>query len=352
MIYKIFNNVFFTKGFNRTSIYDSLNSNIHFLPNNEYDALAKNNFLIDSIEKNELFDFLFERNLLFEYEDALQSNFPEMNRDIDIPYKIIGCIIFLTDRTSNDLQILNSSINNGSIPQFNFIFTKDTTLESLEKLNDFLCQNEADTIEITFFDDFIYFEQFLLLIKENRKIFIFNNYSEKTIEDPSTHKNRFDNDLGIKNLKISTDLLTYFESSGFNVYYNRKIFIDKDSNIKKALNSDKTYGVLCDFDTAPLVDVINHSDFQEFWKIKKDDTLVCMDCEFKRICVDNRIPENSDSNLWYYNTECDYNPFISKWNDEDGYLSLEESGVSFENNAILANENLLGEINDRLWNVD
>jgi hypothetical protein len=77
-----------------------------------------------------------------------------------------------------------------------------------------------------------------------------------------------------------------------------------------------------------------------------------MDCEFRRICVDNRHPIYFAQNLWYFKNECEYNPFISKWTDEEGYLTLEMSGVIFDEKKIEINKNKLNINNYRLWNID
>jgi len=45
------------------------------------------------------------------------------------------------------------------------------------------------------------------------------------------------------------------------------------------------------------------------------------------MCVDSRVPLKGDGE-WYHETECRYNPFISKWDDEPGYLNLSDSGIT------------------------
>lgn len=60
----------------------------------------------------------------------------------------------------------------------------------------------------------------------------------------------------------------------------------------------------------------------------KDQIEVCSDCEFRRICIDFRVPQKrADGSLWF-RIECDYNPYIGKWKGEPGYLSLGECGLS------------------------
>ena len=59
----------------------------------------------------------------------------------------------------------------------------------------------------------------------------------------------------------------------------------------------------------------------------KDDILICQVCEFRYMCNDCRIPQKNLDGEWFYKDECTYNPFISKWNHEAGFVSLADSGV-------------------------
>jgi hypothetical protein len=67
----------------------------------------------------------------------------------------------------------------------------------------------------------------------------------------------------------------------------------------------------------------NLSSFK-LWAVKKDLIENCRECEFRQVCVDDRIPEQSINGYWKYDSECNYNPYIAKWKDEDGYISVEE----------------------------
>jgi hypothetical protein len=64
--------------------------------------------------------------------------------------------------------------------------------------------------------------------------------------------------------------------------------------------------------------------FTKFWNIKKDNTEICKDCEFRYMCVDDRIPIQISETDYKYSTECGYNPYIGKWQDEKEWISVEQ----------------------------
>lgn len=50
-----------------------------------------------------------------------------------------------------------------------------------------------------------------------------------------------------------------------------------------------------------------------------------------------------------FNTECNYNPYIAKWQGEDGYLSLKDSGIQISKDGTAINNKLLNKINSNLY---
>jgi radical SAM protein with 4Fe4S-binding SPASM domain len=75
---------------------------------------------------------------------------------------------------------------------------------------------------------------------------------------------------------------------------------------------------------AELKQLSTDKEFTKLWNIKKDDTKVCKDCEYRYMCVDDRIPIKISETEYKYSTECGYNPYIAKWQDEEGWISVEQ----------------------------
>ena len=80
-----------------------------------------------------------------------------------------------------------------------------------------------------------------------------------------------------------------------------------------------------------LNEIITSNEFQKFWNVHKDVCDVCKDCEFKYMCVDNRIPQKKNEKEWFHTTECNYNPYIAKWKEEKGYITIKELGSTSNN---------------------
>ena len=91
----------------------------------------------------------------------------------------------------------------------------------------------------------------------------------------------------------------------------------------------------------------DNNDYNKIWFISKDYINVCKDCEFRYSCTDSRIPMNIN-NEWFYESECNYNPYISKWSNEIGYISLSDIG-KFNGFIFYPDKNVITKINKELW---
>src|SRR5699024_2396040 len=94
-------------------------------------------------------------------------------------------------------------------------------------------------------------------------------------------------------------------------------------NINKLLKND-------------FLEIINSKQFRYLWNKKKENTLVCKECEFRFMCVDPREPRMNEKGEWFHENECTYNPYISKWGNEDGFKSLAECGVKITRKGVFS----------------
>ena len=101
----------------------------------------------------------------------------------------------------------------------------------------------------------------------------------------------------------------YIEALSHNLFFNRKIHIDNQDNVKHYFNEKKIYG---NIQRNHIKKVITSNKFQELWNITKDQIDVCRDCEFRYICPDNRIPIKKN-NFYQHETACNYNPQTTIW---------------------------------------
>ncbi|PCI97575.1 MAG: hypothetical protein COB15_07665 [Flavobacteriales bacterium] len=149
---------------------------------------------------------------------------------------------------------------------------------------------------------------------------------------------------------LKTELNLYVESLHRHTYFNKNIFINSNEEIKNAFESEKSYGTISELkDFSGILDIVKDVNFQKYWRVNKGKCDVCKDCEFQNICIDDRLPYQRKDGSWYHKKECVYNPYISKWEKEEGYLSLEEVGIFSGHNGYKRDNGKIASINDALW---
>ena len=151
-----------------------------------------------------------------------------------------------------------------------------------------------------------------------------------------------------RNLTISIEHFT--ESQKHNTYFNRKLYIGQKGEIKNAPECEISFDFIQDIKTVEeLKEIISLPDFQRYWFVKKDNCDVCKDCEFRYICIDNRLPKYKSSGTWYFEKECNYNPYIGMWKEDIGYKTLQECGVVSTNESFSLDKNKIAQINKEIW---
>jgi hypothetical protein len=212
-------------------------------------------------------------------------------------------IDFENEATIKDLKVLFSIINNYNIH------------EALLLLN---------------YSDELYSDDFAdIVLSSNRfkSIIIFNSPFTKNLENhiyyyPSDR--RIPNYEKNKNEFIPTNQL-YIESLKYHSYFNRKLFIGSNGELKNGPECEDRFGYIQDYSSfSELKKVIENPCFQKYWNAKKDDSIICRDCEYRYMCVDNRLPYLNMNKVWYHKIECNYNPYIAKWKGEEDYMTVKE----------------------------
>jgi hypothetical protein len=335
-------------GFNRTIVYDLTRKDYYFIPNDLFDLLNSDNII--NIDNTEYIDFLLLNEIIFEIDnDDEVLLFPPFQETFETPYDII-CLIIDVDSNLSILKINNFLIDNLTIivdkkqsnlnediisilklievESVNLVFTKSEYLDiaiihklevipEISLITIFECENKIKincSINLT-------------IIPQN-----FENYS----------KNVFPN-------KFSVNYDTFIESNGHNTYFNKKIYINNYGNI---LNGNLS----TDLKSENNLDLfLKNNEYLKLNQASKDKTLVCNVCEFRRMCVDSRVPIfNEKTGFWYHKEECRYNPYLSKWENEIGYKDLKSCNITISDNGDLKIENfeeLFAHINT-IWNND
>jgi hypothetical protein len=108
----------------------------------------------------------------------------------------------------------------------------------------------------------------------------------------------------------------FSESQLHHTYFNRKFFISGSGEIKNAPGCTTAVGRIQEItDPEHLIALIKTKEFQKYWYVFKESCEVCRDCEFRHVCVDNRIPHQREDGHWYHKEECNYDPYTGMWKD-------------------------------------
>lgn len=82
---------------------------------------------------------------------------------------------------------------------------------------------------------------------------------------------------------------------------------------------------ICDFpDINSLISFLSEKLHRNISKLKVN---ICSVFEYKHLCIDNRMLIQMVQNIYYHETECDYNPYIAKWKGENDFRDLNSVGI-------------------------
>jgi hypothetical protein len=376
---KIFENCQLVLGHKKGIIYDLQRGKSYNVPlfTKYLINLFEKNTISDVFEKygkdknsqdtiSEYFDFFVKNEICFEASKEELQMFPKLNMNWDYPSYISSCILSIDLFIPNkgylqSLQILFNTLRLNYL----LIEVKEKDLKCLKSILKAIDLTTIFHIDISIIDG-IKNETNLLELESNlsfkvNTIFIYNHSKKDTVVK-TTFKIIYINSTYNKILEdkkksfyplIDYSFSNYIEGHHHNLFYNRKIFIE--NNLIKEYRAGKH--------TIAKVDSLNSRDsilkllklqkLTKFWNIKKDNTDICKNCELRYFCLDDRIPENrAKDNTWYYNSECNYNPYIAKWQGEVGYKNLMECGIKSNADGLKINSKKLKNINKELWGDD
>lgn len=119
--------------------------------------------------------------------------------------------------------------------------------------------------------------------------------------------------------RLNNKLFT--ESQHYNTCLNKKICIDREGNLKNCLYMVESAGTL---DALMNGGTVDFGKLKRWWGVRKDDIDVCKDCEFRYMCTDCRSFLKDPADMYSQPEKCPYNPYIGKWEGENGYVAVEK----------------------------
>lgn len=263
-----------------------------------------------------LINLLIESEILFLTESP--DNFPEINFNnwdyySHITHAVIECKPQLYRKVFEVLGellcynfIINYRIKNSEIESF---------FEGIELcLNDKTFDGVDIYIEVTSKPNSEEINFLLNFINKNPTVYnIFISNSEIEEVHYSNHaQTRFiksitDSYFPLNKIHLNPNLYTYSESFRHNVYFNRKLYIGKEGQIKNSPDSDLIFGYISDSSNSiNVLEIVQTKEFHEKWKITKDKIINCIGCPYNRICVDSDPLIKTAKNQYQRTEKCMY----------------------------------------------
>lgn len=310
------------KGDKRGVIYDLQKGSLYFVPNSIIDLFVDNSkntieylFLKFPNQEglvNKYLIYLIENELIFLTSDI--DKFPNLSLKFERPF-LLDIIFIELDSLSNSKKSLLEEVNTLGCTQVVIVTHQSIVIDTLKEVIDLLSESKIQIIDlITKYDSEIVTHILELhnISPRLRKTIFFdslNNTNDNYIE--FTSKNL--NNILTKRIKDTNDLIinqdAYFESLKHNLFFNRKVYISDNGDIKHYFNENEFYG---NIKNCTIQSIVNSNDFQNLWNITKEDIEECKNCEFRYLCPDNRIPLIIN-NKYFHETLCKYNPKEAKW---------------------------------------
>jgi hypothetical protein len=237
-------------------------------------------------------------------------------------------------------------------------FECKTSIEDLKLVFDSVnSYNIHEAMLLLNYSDELYSDDFAdLILSSNRfnSIIIFNSPFNKNLENFIHYfqQPRQANNFNKNKTEFVCNLELYTESLFHHSYFNRKLYIDKNGDIKNAPECQESFGSILGYSSVEeLKRQILNPLFKKYWHINKEICDICKDCEYRYMCVDNRIPFQRSNEAWYHKIECNYNPYICKWEGEEGYRTLKECGIVSNEEGFSIDQEKIKSINKELWQI-
>jgi len=115
--------------------------------------------------------------------------------------------------------------------------------------------------------------------------------------------------------QFHTNVFLFAEAQYHHAYFNRKLFIGEKGEIKNAPECEEIHGWIQTISESHQLELlIKTPAFQKLWFVNKERCEVCRDCEYRYMCLDNRVPYQHENGYWYHQQACNYDPYEGEWN--------------------------------------
>jgi SPASM domain peptide maturase of grasp-with-spasm system len=362
---KVFSECLPVRGYRRALIYDLARNDKRFIPLGLYDILQNftnksltsliNSFPDEQEIIKEYLSFLQKHDYIFYCDSNELDLFNSMKLDWQEPALLSTGIIEIHNINLDYYNQIFNFLLAAGCKQLVFYLDDSINVSLIKSLLSLLEASRIQSIDIVMSSSSSNLDDFnqLAAVKRLNKILITqateNNYNLATKQLRLKDDFRFEKFRTSENSFI-INLSFFTESRSHNSYFNQKIFFAKNGDIKNSFETSTVFANVNKIKSyEALKTLVSSSEFQKQWHYNKDKCDVCKECEFRYMCLDNReLNERVDGSL-YHKEECNYNPFICKWEGEEGYLNLEQCGVISNDSGCSIDNDKIDTINSKLW---
>lgn len=313
------------KGYSKGVIYDLQRSSLYHIPNSVIDMLLENK---DSKINEIYYEYKGSEKLVSKYLSFLIKNeliflttkpekFPKSNFNFNKPFLLDILFIEIDQLGTKKINFLKKLDSLGAI-QIVLISKENISLNKLKKVLDILyfsktqiislvcryCSYHPELLKIQFNDvklrDITFYDSDKDICEEQKKLF----FRKTNLYDTLTRKIS-----NIDDFILNDDF--FRESLNKNIFFNRKVYISNNGDIKHYINDHHIYG---NISTDDIFSILNKESFRELWNINKDKIEICKACQYRYICADNRIPTKESNQKYTHKTKCKYDPISDTWN--------------------------------------
>ena len=368
-VFKRFECIQLVKGYGRAAVYDLSRQSHYLVPHEFVDFMELcEGKTAEDIESElqpigdyprDYFQFILKNEWAFFSSDA--GLFPP----IDLEWKHPSIFTNLVwDFNPQYTEAVKTLLQKANVKALHLRFVYAITAKQLKEALEQFQNSPLKSIEVAFIArEGLDAEVLTDILFENRRVslFIAHQSRESKMEFLDENKGHpfiktpapihYNSGMCLTNpysFRVNIELFT--EAQKYHTYYNRKLFIDVDGQLKNAPESETVLGHITDLisDKTQIKEWVAQDTYQEVNGVK-DHTDVCKDCEFRYMCIDNRLPCKRASNIWFHQIECNYNPYINKWLGEKGYQNLKACGIESTERGFFMDKNKLKSLNAQIW---
>lgn len=354
--FKRFSNCALIKGYKSFTIYDITRNDVFAIDKTTFELLGEDIIKEESLLKlpNNCFNELLEKEIIFQCKKGDEILFPPLNLEWYSPFTITSSIIDWGKDSQYDIIKAIDQLDIIGCKTLQLRFEPEIQGGVINSILETIVGKNIRSVELIFF-----FNDELLNKIASDYEFIMSIIAYGTHENLSKKINGcqviLTEEMFVDSKQCGEVSPSYFacnkdyffESLNHNTCLNGKVSLDVRGNIKNCPSCVHAFGNIND---TTLKQALTDPYFKKRWNITKDQIDVCKDCEFRHMCTDCRVFIKDPENIYSQPAKCTYNPYIAKWQGEEGYVPVEECGKYSKEKGFIINKEIVDSLNLKLWN--